>query len=157
MKQTAREALVWRVLDCGRAVLPAEWRRELGASVGMWADLSGCVLVAPREVLDGTLRGLQAAVASQQHSAQLVHFLSSTYAETEVDERGRLTLPLLHREWAGLAAHGPAALLCVGTQIQVWEPRRLKMVLGVASRLLHQLDSHPLREQMSLFPYRLPE
>jgi DNA-binding transcriptional regulator/RsmH inhibitor MraZ len=157
MRQAAPETLLWRHLDRGRALLPAEWRRDLGLPVGVWADLCGCVLIAPRAALDDALRGLQATVNSQQHSAELVHFLSSTFAEVEPDDRGRLVLPLLHREWAGLSADGPAALLRVGAQIQVWEPRRLKMVLGVASRVLHQLDSHPLREQMSLFPYRLPE
>jgi DNA-binding transcriptional regulator/RsmH inhibitor MraZ len=157
MKPDAPETLLWRHLDRGRALLPTDWRREMGFSVGIWADLCGCVLIAPRVALDDALRGLQATVNAQQHSAEMVHFLSSTFAVADIDDRGRLLLPLLHREWAGLAPDGPVALLRVGAHIQVWEPRRLKMLLSVSSRILHQLDSHPLREQMSLFPYRLPE
>ena len=157
MRQAAPEAMVWRTLDRGRAALPARWRSELGAAVGLWADWCGCVLVAPQSDLEDTLRGLQEAAPFLHHSAELVHFLTSTYVTVQVDERGRVCLPLLHRQWAGLAAHGPAVLLRVGTHIQVWEPRRLNTVLANASRVVSQLDRHPLRQQMSLFPYRLPE
>ena len=151
MAEPAHRPLVERRVDAGRITLPAPLRALLGDRVAVAADLAGCVLAARPEVLSDALQGLRRASSRSHHATELYRFLAGTEALVEIDERGRLALPRLHREWAGISPRGNALLLATGSGVQIWDPRRLDILLRVAHRHLRELHSHILREQFELF------
>jgi DNA-binding transcriptional regulator/RsmH inhibitor MraZ len=151
MSEPRCRTLFERRLDAGRVVLPQNLRDALGPRIGLAADISGSILLTTASSSQALLEDL--LTCSQQHhqSGELYRLLASTYAEDGLDERGRLLLPHLHREWAGIGADSEVLLLALGEGIQVWDPLRLDRLLRVSQRHLRELHNVAPRDQFRLF------
>jgi DNA-binding transcriptional regulator/RsmH inhibitor MraZ len=146
-----------RQLDDGRLTLPEALHARLGGSVVAVADLSGSVLLTGDGGWEAMLPALQECSAHSRHATELFHVLSATQARVMVDARGRLTIPRLHMEWAGLMPDRTVLLLALHDGVQVWDPRRFSSLLNAAGRHLRRLSAHVLRDQLALFPDASPQ
>ena len=145
-----RGLVVERRLDEARLTLPRDARGLFGAQAELCADLSGCILLTPTDAWRERLAALQQSSAHNHHAAELFRLLAASATTAEVDARGRLTLPHLHLQWAGIAPDRSVVVVQSVCRVEVWEPRRLDMHLRTANRQIRELDTAILREQLSL-------
>jgi len=141
---------VERCLDGSRLTLPRGCREVFGDTAAVTADLVGCILVTPPALWDELLPSLREQSQVSHHAEQLFRFLSASEASVPVDERGRIVIPRLHLEWAGMSPNKAVVVVALGRMAEIWEPRRLSMHLTLARRKLRDLDSHLFREQLNL-------
>lgn len=119
----------------GRVSIPAYFRRVLEANDPGWTDglnpelvivygdhrrkYLECYTVKAIEEVDEKIEALprgskERSILARLFSAQSVH--------TNVDETGRLVLPLKLREKIGLTVPGEALFLAAGDTFQIWKP-----------------------------------
>ena len=119
----------------GRVSIPAHFRRVLEANDPGWTDglnpelvigngdhrrkYLECYTVKAIEEVDEKIEALprgskERSILARLFSAQSVH--------TNVDETGRLVLPLKLREKIGLTVPGEALFLAAGDTFQIWKP-----------------------------------
>jgi DNA-binding transcriptional regulator/RsmH inhibitor MraZ len=146
-----------RQLDDGRLTLPEALHERFPGGAVVVADLSGAVLLTRDGAWEEMLPALQECSAHNRHAAELFQVLAATQARVTVDARGRLTIPRLHMEWAGLMPDRTVLLLTLNDGVQVWDPRRFSSLLKAAGRHLRKLSAHILRDQLALFPDALPQ
>lgn len=139
-----------RRLDGARLALPAGGAATLGSHAALSTDVTGCVLVVRPDEWKEAFAGLLESSARSRHAAELARFLAAGETAVPVDPRGRLTIPPVHMEWAGLKPDGEVLVLSLGHGIQVWDPRRLDTLLRVANRQLRRLKSDIFRDQLAL-------
>ncbi len=156
MSGSAGAPLATRRLDDTRLTLPRSAHRVLGAHAALAADAAGCILALTPAVWDDTLPLLQQLSAHDASAAALFRLLAASETVAAIDGRGRLSLPRLHMEWAGLIAAGPVVVVVLGAGVQVWEPERLAAHLATASRRLRDLKSDRLRQQLAFFEQLAP-
>ena len=150
MAHRDRGPVLERHLDEARLTLPRAARALLGEQVELCADLAGCILLSPTEPWRERLSALLQASAHNHHAAELFRLLAASATTAEVDGRGRLTIPQLHLQWAGICPDRGVIVVLLAGGVEVWEPRRLAMHLARANRQIRELDSRVLREQLAL-------
>ena len=141
-----------RRLDGGRIVLPGPVQPVLGSRVALLAAPAGCVTLMRPDVWEQVMPLLQKCSAHNHHAARLFALLAAGETSAWVDGRGRLTIPRLHMEWAGLTPSRGVLLLALGDTVELWCPERLDAHLDRANHLLRHLSVSVLREQLPLFP-----
>ena len=139
-----------RALDGARITLPQSVRLALGSQAAVSAEPSGSILIASPRLWAQVLPQLQRQAAATHHAAELFRLLAASESTVRVDVRGRLTVPPLLMEWAGLCPGHDAVLVVIGGAIQVWDPGRLSRLLRLANQMLRSLSTHILREQLPL-------
>ena len=139
-----------RRLDEARLTLPQEAWALFGAQAELCADLAGCILLTPTDAWRERLAALQQSSARNHHAAELFRLLAASATTAEVDGRGRLTLPHLHLQWAGITPNKGVVVVQLAGGVEVWEPRRLALHLHNANREIRELGTAILREQLSL-------
>jgi MraZ protein len=102
----------------GRIILPAKFRDGLADGLVLTKGQDRCLVVWPRAEFDAYAEQLRAnAQANARVRAMTRVFFSSAFDES-VDSQGRLTVPPVLREYAGLDRE----LTVVGadTRIEIW-------------------------------------
>lgn len=102
----------------GRIILPAKFRDGLADGLVLTKGQDRCLVVWPRDEFDAYAEQLRAnAQASARVRAMTRVFFSSAFDEA-VDKQGRLTIPPVLRDYAGLDRE----LTVVGadTRIEIW-------------------------------------
>jgi MraZ protein len=102
----------------GRIILPAKFRDGLAEGLVLTKGQDRCLVVWPRDEFDAYAEQLRAnAQASARVRAMTRVFFSSAFDEA-VDKQGRLTIPPVLRDYAGLDRE----LTVVGadTRIEIW-------------------------------------
>ncbi len=151
MKGRACGPVVERLLDGARLTLPPAARGLFSRQAALCADVGGCVLITPPEVWRTLLPALQECSAHNHQAAELFRLFAASETVVSIDGRGRLSLPLLHLQWAGLTPDRGAVVVVAGQRVEVWEPRHLAVAIESANRRLRDLDAQVLREQLALF------
>ena len=108
-----------RLDDKGRLILPAKYREQVEAGVGVTRGQERCLYVFPVDEFSriaGQLR--QAPVTSKQARDYLRVFLSGASDEA-VDKQGRVTIPAMLRTYAGLTRD--CAVIGAGERIEIWD------------------------------------
>ena len=139
-----------RRLDGARLRLPQGLVDVVGSDAALSADATGCVRIVEMALWRETLPGLQECTDRNHHAAELFRFLVAGETGTPMDSRGRVTIPRLHMEWAGLAPNANVIVISLGREIDVWDPLRLEEFLRRANTQLRGLHSSVFREQLSL-------
>jgi MraZ protein len=102
----------------GRIILPAKFRDGLADGLVLTKGQDRCLVVWPKDEFDAYAEQLRAnAQASARVRAMTRVFFSSAFDEA-VDKQGRLTIPPVLRDYAGLDRE----LTVVGTdtRIEIW-------------------------------------
>jgi MraZ protein len=102
----------------GRIILPAKFREGLAEGLVVTKGQDHCLVVWPQAEFDAYAAGLRAnAQANAKVRAMTRVFFSSAFDET-LDKQGRLTVPPVLRDYAGLDRD----LVVVGadTRVEIW-------------------------------------
>lgn len=106
--------------DKGRLAVPVRFRAELaqGAVVSKWID--GCLALFPRAAWDELAEKTAALPVTDQGARTFQRFLFGTAFDIELDRQGRLVVPAVLREFAGLESE----VVVVGSRnhLEFWSP-----------------------------------
>ncbi|KRK40458.1 division/cell wall cluster transcriptional repressor MraZ [Loigolactobacillus bifermentans] len=106
----------------GRLIVPAKFREALGPKFIVTRGMDGCLFgyaVTEWELLEQKLRQLP---LTKRDARAFVRFLYSAATECVVDKQGRINLPELLRQHAGLEK--ACVLLGVSNRIEIWDQSR---------------------------------
>ena len=102
----------------GRLIVPAKYREQLGDEFVITKGLDGCLFVygnADWEILEKKLTSLPVTNANAR---KLTRFFLAGATVCEVDRQGRILLPSVLRDFAGLEKE--VVLVGVGSRIEIW-------------------------------------
>ncbi len=107
----------------GRTIIPAKYREELGESFVVTRGLDGCLYLYPaldwQEFVD-KLKNLPSNLKNRQIQRQ---FLSKAM-EVSLDKQGRILIPAMLREIAGLEKD--IAFVGMMNHVEIWDKARLE-------------------------------
>lgn len=105
--------------DKGRIILPAKFRDELSAGVVVTRGQERCLYVFSKSEFESVHEKIrQAPVTSEQARQYLRVFLSGASDDTP-DKQGRVLVPQLLREYAGLSKE--LVIIGVGSRAEIWD------------------------------------
>lgn len=102
----------------GRLSIPSKFRGELGEEFIVTKGLDNCLFVYPLDewrILENKLKNLP---MTNRDARAFVRFFFSGATECELDNQGRIRIPINLREHAVLDKE--AVIIGVGTRIEIW-------------------------------------
>lgn len=108
----------------GRLIVPSRFREILGDAFVVTEGLDGYLFVDDNEEWKLSEETLRALPITNKEARQFVRFFLAGAAEVEVDKQGRILIPNVLREFAGLAKD--VALVGVGSRIEIWSRERFE-------------------------------
>ena len=108
-----------RLDDKGRIILPAKFRDELSAGVVVTRGQERCLYVFSKKEFESVHEKIrQAPVTSEEARKYLRLFLSGASDDTP-DKQGRVLVPQLLRDYAGLTKE--LVIIGVGSRAEIWD------------------------------------
>ena len=86
----------------GRLIIPSKFREALGDGFVVTKGLDGCLFVYDNAEWTAFEEKLKALPMTNKESRKFVRFFLAGAAEVEVDKQGRILIPAVLREFAGL-------------------------------------------------------
>ncbi len=108
----------------GRLIVPSKFREILGDVFVVTKGLDGCLFVYDNEEWKLFEEKLRALPITNKEARQFVRFFLAGAAEAEVDKQGRILIPNVLREFAGLTKD--VVLVGVGSRIEIWGRERFE-------------------------------
>lgn len=102
----------------GRLSVPSKFRDVLGDSFVVTKGLDGCLFVFDEEEWKSFEEKLRALPITHRDTRKFTRFFLAGANTVEVDKQGRILLPSVLREFAGLEKD--VVLLGVGSRIEIW-------------------------------------
>lgn len=102
----------------GRLIVPSKFREQLGDEFVVTKGLDGCLFVYENtewKILEEKLKKLPLTNANAR---KINRFFLAGAALCEVDKQGRILLPAVLREFAGIEKD--AVMVGVGNRIEIW-------------------------------------
>lgn len=106
----------------GRVIIPAKFRESLGDEFVVSQGLDGCLFVYPNEEWQRFEEKLKTIPMSDKQGRKFVRFFLAGATVAEVDKQGRILIPSVLREFAGLTKD--VVLVGVGTRAEIWDKER---------------------------------
>ena len=106
----------------GRVIVPAKFREELGETFVVTQGLDGCLFVFPNEEWKNFEEKLKTLPMANKDARKFVRFFLAGAALAEVDKQGRILLPAVLRQFAGLEKD--VVLVGVGSRVEIWDKKR---------------------------------
>ncbi len=106
----------------GRLIIPSRFRESLGDEFVVTKGLDGCLFVydhAEWQVFEEKLKTLP---LTNKDARQFVRFFLAGAANVEVDKQGRILVPNVLRDFAGIDKD--AVLIGVASRIEIWSKER---------------------------------
>lgn len=106
----------------GRVIVPVKFREALGNEFIVTQGLDGCLFVFPNsewQVFEEKLRGLP---VSNKDARKFGRFFLAGAASVELDKQGRILIPSVLREFAGLEKD--VVVVGVGSRVEIWDKTR---------------------------------
>lgn len=108
----------------GRLIIPSKFREILGDTFVVTKGLDGCLFVYDNEEWKRFEEKLRALPITNKEARQFVRFFLAGATEAEVDKQGRILIPNVLREFAGLTKD--VVLVGVGSRIEIWSRERFE-------------------------------
>ena len=108
----------------GRLIIPSKFREILGDAFVVTKGLDGCLFVYDNEEWQRFEEKLRSLPITNKEARQFVRFFLAGATEAEVDKQGRILIPNVLREFAGLAKD--VVLVGVGSRIEIWGRERFE-------------------------------
>lgn len=102
----------------GRLIVPSKFREVLGDEFVVTKGLDGCLFVYDNKEWSAFEEKLKALPLMNKESRKFVRFFLAGAANAEVDRQGRILIPTVLREFAGLDKD--VVLVGVGSRIEIW-------------------------------------
>ncbi|MGN0375608.1 MAG: division/cell wall cluster transcriptional repressor MraZ [Butyrivibrio sp.] len=106
----------------GRVIIPAKFREKLGDSFVVTKGLDGCLYGYAQEEWRSFEEKLGTLPITNKDSRQFTRFFLAGAAECELDKQGRILIPSVLREFAGLEKD--VVLVGVASKIEIWSKER---------------------------------
>ena len=106
----------------GRLIVPSKFRETLGDEFVVTKGLDGCLFVFPMDEWNFFTQKLHDLPLTKKEARQFSRFFLAGAAPCEVDKQGRILLPSVLREFAGLDKD--AVLVGVSSRIEIWSKSR---------------------------------
>lgn len=107
----------------GRLIIPSKFRELLGDHFVVTKGFDGCLFGYDHEEWKLLGEKLRALPINHKEARQMERFFLAGAAEAEVDKQGRILIPGVLREFAGLGKD--VVLIGVGNRIEIWDKERL--------------------------------
>jgi MraZ protein len=106
--------------DKGRVAVPVRFRAELtgGAAVSKWID--GCIAIHPRAAWEALANRVGALPVTDASARVFQRYIFGTAFEVELDRQGRVVVPSVLREFAGLKDE--AVVVGSRDHLELWAP-----------------------------------
>ncbi len=122
----------------GRVAIPAKYRAQFSDGAVVTRGFDPCLVLYPLAEWDLFAEKISTLPTSQADARQIVREVFSAAAEVETDRLGRINIPPLLRQYAGL--DGEVTLAGVGTQFEIWDRRRWEDSRASRADIAHQLE-----------------
>jgi MraZ protein len=106
----------------GRLIIPSKFRDTLGDEFVVTKGLDGCLFVFDQTEWSAFEEKLKSLPITNKEARQFVRFFLAGAAGMEVDKQGRILLPGVLREFAGITKD--VTLIGVGSRIEIWSKER---------------------------------
>lgn len=106
----------------GRVIVPVKFREALGAEFVVTKGLDGCLFVFPNEEWNIFEEKLKSLPMSNKDARKFVRFFLAGAAVVELDKQGRILIPPVLRECAGLDKD--VVVVGVGNRVEIWDKGR---------------------------------
>ena len=106
----------------GRLIVPSKFRESLGDVFVVTKGLDGCLFVYDNEEWNVFEEKLKSLPLTNKDARTFVRFFLAGAAEVEVDKQGRILVPGVLREFAGLKKD--VVLIGVASRIEIWDRER---------------------------------
>ena len=112
----------------GRLIVPAKFREILGDEFVVTKGLDGCLFVYADKEWKAFEEKLGTLPLTNKNARQFTRFFLAGAAACEVDKQGRILLPSVLREFAGLEKD--VVLVGVASRIEIWSRDRWEESVG---------------------------
>ena len=106
----------------GRLIIPSKFREALGDEFVVTKGLDGCLFVYANEEWQNFEGKLKTLPLTNKDARQFVRFFLAGAAAVEVDKQGRILLPSVLREFAGLEKE--VVLVGVASRVEIWSKEK---------------------------------
>lgn len=102
----------------GRLIIPSKFREALGDEFVVTKGLDGCLFVYDNSEWKSFEEKLKSLPLTNKDARQFVRFFLAGAAAVEVDKQGRILIPGVLREFAGLEKE--VVLVGVASRVEIW-------------------------------------
>ena len=106
----------------GRLIVPSKFREQLGDEFVVTKGLDGCLFVYENSEWKSFEEKLHALPLTNANARKLTRFFLAGATVCEVDKQGRILIPAVLREFAGLEKD--VVLAGAGNRIEVWSSEK---------------------------------
>ena len=106
----------------GRLIVPSKFREQLGNEFVVTKGLDGCLFVYSQEEWKRIEESLREKPLTSKDARKFMRFFFAGAANCEVDKQGRILIPAVLREFAGLEKD--VVLAGAGNRIEVWSSEK---------------------------------
>ena len=105
--------------DKGRIILPAKFRDELSAGVVVTRGQERCLYVFSKSEFESVHEKIRQAPVTSEEARKYLRLLLSGAADDTPDKQGRVLVPQLLRDYAGLTKE--LVIIGVGSRAEIWD------------------------------------
>lgn len=106
----------------GRLIIPSKFREALGEEFVVTKGLDGCLFVYDNNEWNAFEEKLKSLPLTNKDARQFVRFFLAGATMAEVDKQGRILIPSVLREFAGLEKE--VVLIGVASRVEIWSKDR---------------------------------
>lgn len=106
----------------GRVIVPSKFREGLGEEFVVTKGLDGCLFVFPNEEWNLFEEKLRSLPVANKDARKFARFFLAGAANMEIDKQGRILLPSVLREFAGLEKD--VVLVGVSSRVEIWNKEK---------------------------------
>ncbi len=106
----------------GRLIIPSKFREVLGEEFVVTKGMDGCLFVFDDPEWQAFEEKLHSLPMIDKEARQFTRFFLAGAASVEVDKQGRILLPAVLRDFAGITKD--AVLVGVGSRVEIWSKDR---------------------------------
>ena len=102
----------------GRLIIPSKFREHLGDEFVVTKGLDGCLFVYDNNEWAAFEEKLKSLPITNKDARKFVRFFLAGAASVEVDKQGRILVPSVLREFAGIEKD--VVMVGVGSRVEIW-------------------------------------
>ena len=108
-----------RLDDKGRMILPAKFREKFAAGLVMTRGQDSCLYVCPMNEFERIAAAMNTTPVTSRAVRDYQRVLLSGASDEIPDKQGRVTIPPLLREYAGLSKE--CTVIGAGNRVEIWD------------------------------------
>ena len=105
--------------DKGRIILPAKFRDELSSGVVVTRGQERCLYVFSKSEFEAVHEKIRQAPVTSEEARKYLRLFLSGAADDTPDKQGRVLVPQLLRDYAGLTKE--LVIIGVGSRAEIWD------------------------------------